>query len=299
MAEQIGFLGPGLMGKGIVLNLLKKGFPVKVLEHRAGLNLQDLTAAGATVATSLDEVGKACSRVILCVPSSKEVEAAILGPHGLIESMTEGSIIVDLSTSHPASTRMLAERLAARRIALLDAPMTGSSAQANAGELNLMIGGEKAVYEQCLPIFQAIAKNIFHVGPTAHGNMVKLINNFLGQLTNAGLAEILPLAAKAGIDFKALYEVVRVSGGYSRVFEGVVPSVCKRDFAVSFEIRLAHKDMVYVSSVGRELNMPLPMVNSLLNVLDLAKATGLGRENTNALVKMWEKVGNVEVRRAW
>ena len=107
------------------------------------------------------------------------------------------------------------------------------------------------------------------------------------------------LAAKAGIDIKALYDVVRVSGGNSRVFEGVVPSVCKRDFAVSFEIRLAHKDMVYVSSLGREMNMPLPMVNSLLNVLDLAKATGLGRENTNALVKLWEKASNVEVRHAW
>jgi len=299
MAEQIGFLGPGLMGRGIVLNLLKKGYPVMVFEHRTGLNLADLMAGGATVTPSLDEMGKTCSRVLLCVPSSKEVEAAILGSHSLIESLKEGSIIVDFSTSYPASTRMLAERLATRRIAFLDAPMTGSAAQANAGELNLMIGGEKEVYEQCLPIFQAIAKHIFHVGPTAHGNIVKLINNFLGQLTNAGLAEILPLAAKAGIDFKALYEVVRVSGGYSRVFEGVVPSVCKRDFAVSFEIRLAHKDMAYVSSLGRELNMPLPMVNSLLSVLDLAKATGLGRENTNALVKLWEKVGDVEVRRSW
>jgi len=287
------------MGKGIIHNLLKKGHPVLVFAHRDGLNLDDLKTAGGKVTTSLDEVGRACSRVILCVPSSKEVEAAILGPHGLIENMKEGSIIVDLSTSHPASTRMLAERLAARRIEFLDAPMTGSAAQANSGELNLMVGGKKEVYEQCLPIFRAIAKHIFHVGPTSHGNMVKLINNFLGQLTNAGLAEILPLAAKAGIDFKALYDVVQVSGGYSRAFEGAVPSICKRDFRVSFEIRLAHKDMAYVSSVGRELNMPLPMVNSLLNVLDIAKASGLGRENTNALVKLWEKVGNVEVRRAW
>ena len=114
MAEQIGFLGPGLMGKGIILNLLKRGYPVMVHEHRPGLNLQDLKAAGAMVSSSLDEIGKSCSRVILCVPSSKEVEAAILGPQGLWESMKERSIVVDLSTSHPASTRMLAERLAAR-----------------------------------------------------------------------------------------------------------------------------------------------------------------------------------------
>ncbi len=296
MAERIGFLGPGLMGKGIVKNLLKKGFPVAVFAHRAGLNLDDLKQAGAAVTTALGEVGESSSRVMLCVPSSREVEAVILGTPGLLQSMKPGSVLIDLSTSYPASTRMLAERLAARQIAFLDAPMTGTPVHANAGELNLMIGGDKAVYEQCLPIFQAIAKNIFHVGAVSHGNTVKLINNFLGQLTNAGLAEILPMAMKAGIDIKALYDVVRVSGGNSRFFEGVVPSVCKRDFTVTFEIRLAHKDINYVSTLGRELNVPLPMVNSLLSVLDLAKASGLGQENTNALVKMWEKVDGVEVR---
>jgi 2-hydroxy-3-oxopropionate reductase len=296
MADRIGFLGPGLMGIGIVKNLLTKGFPVTVFAHRAGLNLDDLKQAGATVTTSLAEVGETSSRVLLCVPASKEVEAVILGTPGLLQSMKPGSVLIDLSTSYPASTRMLAERLAARQIAFLDAPMTGTPVHANAGELNLMIGGDTAVYERCLPIFQAIAKNIFHVGPVSHGNIVKLINNFLGQLTNAGLAEILPMAMKAGIDIKALYDVVRVSGGNSRVFEGSVPSICKRDFSVTFVLRLAHKDMVYVSTLGRELNLPLPMVNSLLNVLDLAKSTGLGRENTNALVKMWEKVADVEVR---
>lgn len=296
MAERIGFLGPGLMGKGIVKNLLKKGFPVMVLAHRDGLNLGDLTQAGATITKSLKELGGSNERVLLCVPSSREVEAAIVGPDGLQGSMNAGSIVIDLSTSYPASTRMLAERLGERKIVILDAPMTGTPVHANAGELNLMIGGDKAVYEKCLPIFQAIAKNIFYVGPTSHGNIVKLINNFLGQISNAAVAEVLPLAAKAGIDFKALYDVVRVSGGNSRVFEGTVPMICKREFPVTFEIRLAHKDMNYVSALGRELNIPLPMVNSLLNVLDLAKATGLGRENTNALVKLFEQISKVEVR---
>jgi 3-hydroxyisobutyrate dehydrogenase-like beta-hydroxyacid dehydrogenase len=180
---------------------------------------------------------------------------------------------------------------------MLDAPMTGTPVHANAGELNLMIGGEKAAYERCLPIFQAIAKHIIYVGATGHGNIVKLINNFLGQLSNAGIAEVLPLAAKAGVDLKALYDVVRVSGGNSRVFEGTVPAICRRDFTVTFHLKLAHKDMSYMSAVGREYNVPLPMVNSLLSVLDLAKAKGLGDENTSALVKLWEQVSQVEVRR--
>jgi len=193
MAETIGFLGPGLMGRGIVKNLLAKGHKVMVLAHREGLKLDELVGAGAAVTKSLTEVGERNGVVMLCVPSSIEVEAAILGKPGLFHSMREGSTVIDLSTSLPASTRMLAERLAERKIAFLDAPMTGTPVHANAGELNLMIGGEKAVYE-------------------------------------------------------------------------------------------------------REYNQPLPMVNALLGVLDIAKASGLGDENSSALVKLWERVAQVEVR---
>ena len=297
MAESIGFVGPGLMGRGIVKNLLGKGYKVMIHAHREGMKLDDLVGAGASVTRSLTEVAEKNGTIILCVPSSKEVEAAILGSPGLLQSMREGSVVVDLSTSLPASTRMLAARLRERNIAMLDAPMTGTPTHANAGELNLMIGGEKAVYEKCLPMFRAIAKNVIYVGATGHGNIVKLINNFLGQLSNAGIAEVLPLAVKAGVDLKALYDVVRVSGGNSRVFEGSVPAICRRDFTVTFHLKLAHKDMSYMSAVGREYNLPLPMVNSLLNVLDVAKASGLADENASALVKLWERVAQVEVRR--
>lgn len=296
MAERIGFLGPGLMGKGIMKNLLKKGYPVTVYAHREGLKLDDVQQAGAAVTRSLAEVGSKNSVVCLCVPSSKEVEAAILENDGLLHSLQPGSVVIDFSTSYPASTRMLYETLQAKQIALLDAPMTGTPVHANAGELNLMVGGDKAVYDRCFPVFQAVAKNVFHVGPSTHGNVVKLINNFLGQVSNAAVAEALPLAAKAGVNLQALFDVVKVSGGNSRVWEGVVPSICQRNFAVTFELRLAHKDMGYMSNLGRELNVPLPMTNSLLNVLDMAKASGLGRENTNALVKMYEKLLGVEVR---
>jgi 2-hydroxy-3-oxopropionate reductase len=296
MAESIGFLGPGLMGRGIVKNLLAKGFKVTVYAHREGLNLGELASAGASVTRSLAEVGERNPTVMLCLPSSREVEDSILGSPGLLQSMKAGSVVIDLSTSLPASTRMLAGRLTQRQVALLDAPMTGSAPQANAGELNLMIGGDKTVFESCLAIFRAIAKHIIYVGPSSHGNIVKLINNFLAQLNNAAVAEALPLAVKAGVDLKALYDVVRVSGGNSRVFESWVPGICRRDFTVTFHLKLAHKDMTYMSAVARECNVPLPMLNSLLTVLDLAKAEGLGDANTTALIKLWERVSGVEVR---
>jgi len=296
MGERIGYFGPGMMGRGIIANLLAKGFPVTIYAHRDGLQLEELTRAGAAVSRSVAELAGASSVVLLTLPSSREVEATVLGSPGLLESLAPGSVVVDLSTSYPTSTRMLAARLKAKGIEMLDSPMTGTPVHAKAGELNLMIGGEAAVYRRCLPIFQAIAKHIFHVGPTSHGNIVKIINNFLGQLANAGIAESLTLAAKCGVDIKAVYDVIKVSGGNSRAFEGSVPAIAKRDFTVTFHLKLAHKDMYYVSSLGKEMNVPLPMVNSLLGVLDMAKASGLGDENSTGLIKLWEKLNGVEVR---
>ena len=296
MAERIGYFGPGLMGRGIVKTLLTKGFPVTIFAHREGLDLGELVKAGAKVTSSLAEVASSSTVVLLTLPTSKEVEATILGTPGLLDTLQAGSVVIDLSTSYPISTCMLAARLRERKIDMLDSPMTGRPAQASAGELNLMVGGDRAVFERCLPIFQAIAKNIFHVGPISHGNIVKLVNNFLSQLGNAGVAEILPLAAKCGVDLKALYDVIRVSGGNSRAFEGAVPAIAKGDFTVNFQLALAHKDVSYVSALGKDVAIPLPMVNSLLSVLDLAKATGLGKENVTALVKMWEQFGGVEAR---
>jgi len=284
------------MGKGIIKTLLAKAFPVTIFAHRDGLDLGDLIAAGGAVTRSLAELAASSTAILLTLPTSREVEATILGTPGLRDTLKEGSVVVDLSTSYPASTARLAARLGERKVDMLDAPMTGRPAQARAGELNLMVGGDRAVFQRCLPIFQAIAKNVFHVGPTSHGNIVKLVNNFLSQLGNAGVAEILPLVAKCGVDLKCLYDVIRVSGGNSRAFEGAVPAIAKGDFTVSFQLGLAHKDVSYVSALGREQNIPLPMVNSLLSVLDMAKASGLATENVTALVKMWEKIGGVEAR---
>lgn len=296
MAESIGYLGPGLMGRGIVKRLLDNGHRVMILAHRDGMDVGDLVRAGASVTKSLAEIAEKNTTIMLTVPSSKEVEAVILGSPGLLSSLREGSTVIDLSTSLPSSTRMLAARLRERRIEMLDAPMTGGPKQAAEGELNLMVGGEKAVYEKSLPTFRLIAKNVFYVGGTGSGHIVKLINNFLGQLNNAGIAEVLPLAVKCGIDVETMYDVIRVSGGYSRTFEGMVPAICRRDITVTFQLKLCHKDLSYMSALGKEQNVPLPLVNSTLQVFDLAKACGLGEENFSGLVKLWEGVSKVEVR---
>ena len=286
MHDTIGYVGPGMMGKGIIKNLLANDFPVVIYEHREGLDLASLSRAGARFVGSLAEMAAEGTVVMLTLPSSKEVEVAVLGAGGLLENLGSGSVLIDLGTSYPGSTQVIAEKLKAKGIDMLDSPMAGNPSHATAGELSLMVGGEAAVFVRCLPILRAISKNVFHVGPHGHGNVIKIINNFLGQLSNAGI----------GVDIKALYDVIRGSGGNSRAFESAVPAIAKRDFDVRFQLKLAYKDIGYVSTLGKDVNMPLPMVNSLLNVLDMAKSSRLGNENTTALIKMWERMNNVEVK---
>jgi 3-hydroxyisobutyrate dehydrogenase-like beta-hydroxyacid dehydrogenase len=133
MAQRIGFLGPGLMGRGIIKDLMKKGFPVMVYAHRNGLIQDDIHQAGAVITKSPKELGAANGRVLLCVPSSKEVEASILGAEGMLGSMKAGTVVVDFSTSYPGSTRMLYDRLKKPKVTLLDAPMTGTAVHATPG----------------------------------------------------------------------------------------------------------------------------------------------------------------------
>lgn len=294
--KRIGYVGPGRMGSGIVKNLLKNKIKVTIYAHRPELNLNEFTKMGALVTDSLSKLAAENDTIMLTLPSSKEVEQVILGENGLSDYLKSGSVVIDFSTSHPSSTRMIAARLSERKIEMLDAPMTGGPAQAEKGELNIMVGGSRKVYEEYLDIFRFIAKNIFYVGGSGSGHVVKLINNFLGQVNNAAISEILPLAVKSGVDLDTLYNVVLVSGGNSRLFEGGVPNIYKRNFAISFKLKFVQKDLKYICELGREQNVPLPIANSALEVFDIAMAYGLGEENFNSLVRMWEDIVKVTVK---
>lgn len=295
---KIGYIGPGLMGAGIIANLLKGGLEVTICRHRRGMQLGALQKAGAAVTSSLSELAAGNNMIMLTTPSSKEVEQLILGKDGLAHSLRSGSVVIDFGTSLPSSTRMLARRLGKRKIEILDAPMTRGPAAAAEGKLNLMVGGKKSVYKKCLPILQLLAENIFYIGKAGSGHTVKLINNFLGQLNSMAVAEVLPLAMKAGVDIDALFGAISVSGGNSAVFQQHVPMTCRRDFAKRFAIRLCHKDIHYMRRLGLEYNVPLPMANSTAGVLDLAMANGLGGETAHAVIKMWEKLAGVKVSSA-
>jgi 3-hydroxyisobutyrate dehydrogenase-like beta-hydroxyacid dehydrogenase len=203
--------------------------------------------------------------------------------------------VIDLSTSYPASTRKIAEELGQRAITVLDAPLTGSRTHAESGKLNVMCGGPIETFERVRPLFDAIAANVFHVGAVGAGHTIKLINNFLGQVTVAAVCEILPFAQKSGVSLKSLYDVVSVSGGNSNQFQGLLPRVMQREFGINFQQKYVHKDIRYITMSARESRVPTPLANALLSVHDMALDKGYGDEDFSGLLKFWEEMSGVKV----
>lgn len=278
------------MGSGIVKNLRKAGVPVAFLVHRDRSRVEELTAAGAVEAPGYAELAAESDVIMLTVPDSSVVEPLMLGEEGIGPHLRDGQIVVDLSTSYPASTQRIAGVLAGRGVAFLDAPVTGSRPEAESGTLHVMCGGEREAYDKVKPLFDVIAADVFHVGPSGCGHTIKLINNFLGQLGVAAISETLALARKLGVDPQALRDVVTVSGGNSKAFQGMMRRILEDDFSVAFQQKFVHKDVRYLNYLARENGTPSPLSSTLLAVHDMAAAQGYGEGDYSTLVRFWEKM---------
>ena len=295
MALRVGYIGAGVMGAGIIKNLRKHGFAVSFVVHSNRARVPELTAAGAAEVADYEALSAASDVIMLTVPDSSVVEPLLLGDAGIGPQLRPGQIVIDLSTSYPASTRKIAAVLGERGISVLDAPLTGSRSHAEAGKLNVMCGGPADVFAQVRPLFDAIAANVFHVGAVGAGHTIKLINNYLGQVTVAAICEVLPFAQKSGVSLQSLYDVVSVSGGNSNQFQGLLPRVMRRDFGINFQQKYVHKDIRYISTATREARVPTPLANALLSIHDLALDKGYGDEDFSGLLKFWEEMSGIRV----
>lgn len=296
MGKRIGFVGPGMMGRRMIKNLLKNGFAIQIFIHRNAGAAEELAGNGATSTRSMEELARNNDVILIAVPGSPEVEDAVIGGNGLINYLEEGQLVIDHTTAYPESTKMISEKLGEKGIRMLDAPMTGSTPQAEQATLNFMVGGNKADFDETQDILQAMGKNIFYVGDHGTGHSVKLMNNFLGQLNASAIAEMLVFGQRYGVDLKAFFDVVSVSGGNSKSFQTMVPKLLERDFTVNFMLKLVHKDLRYITELGRVTGSPMPIANNIFDIFDMAKASGLGDENFSAVLKFYEKVSGVEVQ---
>lgn len=294
MPGKVGFIGLGAMGGPMALNLLKHGFSLVVHDIDA-TKLEAALAAGAAVAQSPEAVAAAALRTIVIVETTDQVEAVIIGEHGIIHGAASGHVVLCMSTIDPFVLRRIGERLSDRGIAMLDAPVSGGTVRAKSGELSVIAGGAPETYAACEDLFRAMGKNLFHVGALGQGLAMKLLNNMLGQVTTVAIAEALVFGVKAGLDPQKIYEVVRVSTGNSVQFENRVPRMLRRDFAPGGTIDISYKDQDLETSVAKRLGVPLLLANLTQQVYQMARAQGLNKEDGSAIIKVFEDLAGVKI----
>lgn len=274
--ESIGFAGVGLMGHGMAKNILEKGFPLTVLAHRNRAPVDDLVQRGAAEATSARDLAERSDVVVICVTGSPQVEALVSAGDGLA-SAARPLTIIDCSTSDPSSTVRLAAELAARDITLVDAPLSRTPADAEAGTLDVMCGASLEVFQRIRPILDTFAARIVHTGPVGSGHTMKLLNNFLGMGYAALYAEALALGAKAGLTPQVFDAVIRDGRMDSPFYRTFFKWVLERDpNAHRFAIRNALKDMTYLSGFASSVGAANLMGSAVRNSFALAVNAGKG-----------------------
>ncbi len=295
MDKRIGFIGLGIMGKPMARNLLKAGYPLTVYS-RGRSAVEALMADGATGTFSPQEVAARSEVVITMVTDTPDVRQVILGDNGVLTGVQASGVIIDMSTISPTATREIAEVAITKGVHFLDAPVSGGEGGAIAGTLSIMVGGEAEVFDSCLPIFQAMGKNIIHIGGTGTGQLTKLCNQIAVAVTNLAMSEALVFAAKAGVDLEKMHRAISGGAAGSWQLSNLAPRIFQRDFAPGFMVKLQQKDLRLVLQEADRLQLALPatsLVHSLFNALE---TKGAENEGTQALIKVLEQLAGVEVK---
>lgn len=293
MAE-IGFIGAsGMMGHGMAKNLQARGHTLHLTLRQRREPVADLLAAGALEAATPAELARTSEVVFLCVTGSPEVEAVLGGPDGVLAGARPGLIVVDCSTSEPASTAVLRERAASAGVVLVDAPLGRSPVQAEAGMLNVMVGAEPEVFARIEPLLRCFAENVFHVGGPGAGHTIKLLNNFIAQAICNATAEALGVAARAGVEPKKLIEVISGGPVNCGLIQMMAPALDGRLDGLKFSLDNARKDVRYYGHLAEGLGMPAWIGQAVHQSLVQACVLGFGDRFVPSLIEAQEKLTGV------
>ena len=278
--KKIGMVGIGMMGHGIAGNVLKHGYALAVLEHPGNQPLDALKAQGAVGVSTARELAAQSDVVILVVTGSPQVEAVLTGAGGVLEGLRPGTIVIDCSTAIPSSTLRMAEAVARAGGRFLDSPMTRTPKEAAEGRLNLLVGGDAALLEECRPLLQCFAENITHVGPVGAGHSMKLLHNYVSLGMIALLSEAAACAQHNGVAAEAFVDVLAKGGGGGIALERLKPYLLARDTSgLRFSVANARKDLDYYNTMAGDAGVPREIAAAVLGTLESALAT-----NPEALV---------------
>ena len=292
---KLGFIGLGQMGSRESLNLIKAGFDLIVYDIDARA-VEPIVSAGAKFAGSPKEVAQICRTVIICLASAEAVEKVTLGENGIFDGAKAGDILIDVGTTEPLLIKKINDIAMAKKIILLDAPVAGGVTGARDATLTVMVGGDKESFQRCSDIFHAIGKNVFYVGESGNGMIVKIVNNCIGIANIALFTEALVLGVKAGIDAKTLYEIIKTGSGNSYQFEKKTPRILKRDFEPTASMDVAYKDLLLAHSLARRLKVPLNVTSAAIQAFEEARALHFDDQDMLAVIKVSEKFAGVEVK---
>lgn len=288
---RIGFIGAsGLMGHGMARNLLAKGHALAFTVHRNRERVADLLAAGATEAASFEVLAQTNELLFLCVTGSPQVEAAMAG---VLAGARPGLVVVDCSTSEPGSSARLREQCAAQGVVFVDAPLARTPVEAEAGQLNVMVGAEAAVFQALQPVLACFAENIFHVGGPGAGHTLKLLNNFIAQSICAATAEAFAVGRRAGVDLAQLVSLVGAGPVNSGLFQAMAKTLQGDLAGLKFELDNARKDVRYYTHLAEGLAVPTLMGEAVHQSLAIASALGHGKKFVPSLVEAQEQLAGV------
>lgn len=284
MRETIGFIGLGIMGRPMAVNLLRAGYPV-VAYNRSPEPLEQLTREGAEPAGSAQEVAERSDVTITMLPDSPQVSEVI---EDLLAGASPGQLVIDMSTISPVVAKQLADRAREQSVDMLDAPVSGGDIGAQQGALSIMVGGEQAAFERAHPILEVLGKTITHVGESGAGQVVKACNQIVVAVTIEAVSEALVLGSKAGVDPARILDVLGGGLAANRVMDVRRRNFLEHDFAPGFRIDLHHKDLNIALESGDAFGVPLPATSLVQQALRTLRARGQGGDDHSALLSLVE-----------
>jgi 2-hydroxy-3-oxopropionate reductase len=294
--RRLGFIGLGVMGKPMCLNLIQAGYSLMVYDINSE-PVEELVQTGATAGSSPSAVGSACDVIFTMLPDSSHVEAVINGKEGILEGIKPGSTIVDMSSIAPQMAQKLYALAKEKGVAMLDAPVSGGEPKAIDGTLSIMIGGDEKDFESIEDLLLVMGASAFLMGEIGSGNVCKLANQIMVAVHLSAMSEAMVFAEKAGVDAEKVYEAIRGGLAGSTVLDAKMPLILDRNFKPGGPIRMHTKDLVNVRDFAMEIDAPIPLTVQVMEFMKALKADGKAEDDHGGLVQYHEKLAGVQVKR--
>ncbi len=291
--EKIGFIGLGIMGKPMSINLIKAGYDLVVLDINKD-SVKEVVAEGAKSADTAKQVAELCDIVITMLPDSPDVEAVVFGQDGVADGIKAGSLFIDMSTIAPVTSQNVAKKLKDKDVEALDAPVSGGEVGAINGALSIMVGGPESAFKRAMPLFEVMGKNTVLIGDAGAGQVTKASNQIIVGMTIQAVAEAMNLAKKSGVDLVKVREALLGGFAQSRILDLHGQRIIDNNYKPGFKVKLHRKDMNIALQTGRELSVPLPGSALVASQMDAILARGDGELDHSALALLLGQLAGLE-----